>query len=70
MTLIDNGLQMEFIAFIMNRLKSLKKEDLDMILWTILGFGSIDDVKDGTLVGVDRNGNKYYENKRYFVGNL
>jgi hypothetical protein len=29
----------------------------------------IDDVKDGDLVGVDRNGNKYYQNKRYFVGN-
>jgi NADH dehydrogenase (ubiquinone) 1 alpha subcomplex subunit 12 len=27
-----------------------------------------DDVKDGTLVGVDRNGNRYYQNNRYFVG--
>ena len=28
----------------------------------------IDDVKDGNFVGEDRNGNKYYENPRYFVG--
>lgn len=28
----------------------------------------VDDVKDGELVGTDRNGNKYYQNKRYFVG--
>lgn len=28
----------------------------------------IDDVKDGDLIGTDRNGNKYYQNKRYFVG--
>lgn len=27
-----------------------------------------DELKDGELVGVDRNGNKYYQNKRYFVG--
>lgn len=27
-----------------------------------------DDVKDGDLIGVDRNGNKYYQNKRFFVG--
>ena len=27
-----------------------------------------DDLKDGELVGTDRNGNRYYQNKRYFVG--
>jgi hypothetical protein len=27
-----------------------------------------DDLKQGTLIGVDRNGNKYYQNTRYFVG--
>ena len=26
-----------------------------------------DDLKDGTLIGVDKYGNKYFENKRYFV---
>lgn len=28
----------------------------------------MDDVKDGELIGIDRNGNKYYQNNRYFVG--
>lgn len=35
---------------------------------SILTLYRTDELKDGTLVGVDRNGNKYYENKRYFVG--
>jgi NADH dehydrogenase (ubiquinone) 1 alpha subcomplex subunit 12 len=40
-------------------------------LWRSLAtLYRIDDVKDGTLVGEDCNGNKYYENKRYFVGKL
>lgn len=39
-------------------------------LWrSVQAMYRIDDVKDGTLVGVDRNGNRYYENKRYFIGN-
>lgn len=29
-------------------------------------FYSQDDLKDGTLVGEDKFGNKYYENPRYF----
>ncbi len=38
-------------------------------LWkTLCGFYRLDDVKDGELVGTDRNGNRYYQNKRYFVG--
>ena len=28
----------------------------------------IDEVKDGELVGEDCNGNKYYQNKRFFIG--
>ena len=28
----------------------------------------IDDIKDGDYIGTDRNGNKYYQNKRYFLG--
>jgi len=28
----------------------------------------MDDVKDGDLVGTDRNGNRYYQNKRFFIG--
>ena len=28
----------------------------------------MDDLKEGTLVGEDKYGNKYYENKRYFYG--
>lgn len=28
----------------------------------------VDDVKDGELIGTDRNGNRYYQNKRYFIG--
>ena len=27
-----------------------------------------DDLKDGDLVGTDRNGNRYYQNKRFFIG--
>ena len=27
-----------------------------------------DEVKNGTLIGEDKYGNKYFENKRYFVG--
>ena len=30
----------------------------------------IDDLKDGDLIGTDRNGNRYYQNKKYFIGNL
>ena len=36
---------------------------------SICNLYRVDDVKDGDLIGVDRNGNKYYQNKRYFVGN-
>lgn len=28
----------------------------------------MDELKAGTLVGVDKYGNKYYENNSYFVG--
>jgi hypothetical protein len=28
----------------------------------------IDDLKDGELVGTDTNGNKYFQNPRYFFG--
>jgi hypothetical protein len=35
---------------------------------SLLAYYRVDDIKDGELVGVDRNGNKYYQNKRYFVG--
>jgi NADH:ubiquinone oxidoreductase subunit len=27
-----------------------------------------DELKDGELIGEDRFGNKYYQNKRYYVG--
>ena len=30
----------------------------------------MDDLKEGTLVGEDKYGNKYYENKRYFYGKM
>jgi hypothetical protein len=36
---------------------------------SLLTMYRTDDLKDGELVGVDRNGNRYYENKRFFVGN-
>lgn len=29
-----------------------------------------DDLKDSVLVGEDRNGNRYYQNPRYFIGKL
>ena len=29
-----------------------------------------DDLKDSVFVGEDRNGNKYYQNPRYFIGKL
>lgn len=28
----------------------------------------VDELKEGDLIGVDRNGNRYYQNKRFFVG--
>lgn len=28
----------------------------------------MDDLKTGTLVGVDKDGNRYFENKMYFYG--
>lgn len=31
-------------------------------------FYRTDDLKDGTLKGTDKFGNKYYENDRYFYG--
>ena len=31
-------------------------------------FSRTDDLKDGTFVGEDKYGNKYYENDRYFLG--
>ena len=38
-------------------------------MWkTLQSFYRIDDAKDGELVGTDRNGNRYYQNKRYFIG--
>lgn len=37
---------------------------------SLLQLYRIDDIKDGDLIGVDRNGNRYYQNKRYFVGNV
>ena len=40
------------------------------VVSSLLKLYRTDDIKDGTLVGVDRNGNKYFENKRYFVGEL
>ncbi len=39
------------------------------VLQSVCNLYRVDDVKDGELVGIDRNGNKYYQNKRYFVGN-
>ena len=35
---------------------------------SLMALYRIDDVKDGDLIGVDRNGNRYYQNKRYFFG--
>jgi hypothetical protein len=38
-------------------------------LWgTVKQYYRVDDAKDGELIGVDRNGNRYYQNNRYFVG--
>ena len=38
-------------------------------LWkSIQTLYRIDELKDGILVGTDRNGNRYYQNKRFFVG--
>lgn len=37
---------------------------------SLMALYRIDDVKDGDLIGVDRNGNRYYQNKRYFFGNF
>jgi hypothetical protein len=48
-------------------LKNLIKEN-GGIVGSILKMYRTDDLKVGTLVGVDRNGNKYYQNKTYFIG--
>lgn len=34
----------------------------------VLGIHRVNDLKTGTLVGVDKYGNKYYEDKRNFFG--
>ncbi len=34
----------------------------------LLLFCRTDELKDGTLVGEDKYGNKYYHNTRYFMG--
>lgn len=31
-------------------------------------FSRMDDLKTGTLVGVDKDGNRYFENNKYFYG--
>lgn len=35
---------------------------------TILAIYRYDDLKTGTFIGADKYGNRYYQNKRYFVG--
>ncbi len=38
-------------------------------LWkTVCLYYRVDDAKDGQLVGTDRHGNRYYQNKRYIIG--
>ena len=37
---------------------------------SLLTLYRVDELKEGELVGVDRNGNKYFQNKRFFVGRL
>jgi len=54
----------------------VKGQDGEIIISTFLSLfqGSLytfyrtDELKNGTVVGTDRNGNTYYENKRYFMG--
>lgn len=46
--------------------KSIK--DNGGIFKSVYTFYITDDLKDGTLVGEDKYGNKYYENDRYFLG--
>lgn len=35
---------------------------------TLYFFFRVNDLKTGALIGVDKYGNKYYEDKRYFFG--
>lgn len=35
---------------------------------TVLGIHRVNDLKTGTLIGTDKYGNKYYEDKRNFFG--
>lgn len=34
----------------------------------VLGIHRVNDLKTGTLIGTDKYGNKYYEDKRNFFG--
>ncbi|RNA28583.1 NADH dehydrogenase [ubiquinone] 1 alpha subcomplex subunit 12 [Brachionus plicatilis] len=35
---------------------------------SVLQLYRVDEIKEGEYVGTDRNGNRYYQNKRFFVG--
>ena len=37
---------------------------------SVLQLYRVDEIKEGEYVGTDRNGNRYYQNKRFFVGKL
>lgn len=44
------------------------QSETKVIKAVVLGIHRVNDLKTGTLVGVDKYGNKYYEDKRNFFG--
>lgn len=55
--------------FLSSHLKHLSQLHSKMMsIETVLGIHRVNDLKTGTLIGTDKYGNKYYEDKRNFFG--
>ncbi len=52
----------------LQNLQKIIKQNGGIVNSVLTLYRTDDGLKDGTLIGVDKNGNKYFENKRYFVG--
>ncbi|BHF59314.1 NADH dehydrogenase 1 alpha subcomplex subunit 12 ndufa12/DAP13 [Sparganum proliferum] len=58
---------MASLMSVLSRFRSIIRQN-GGIRGSIVTLFRTDELKDGTLVGEDYLGNKYYENNRYFVG--
>ncbi|KAJ1919254.1 hypothetical protein H4219_002106 [Mycoemilia scoparia] len=52
---------MSFVRFVNNLVRSTPRE-----IWN--SFRKLDDIKYGTIIGIDQFGNKYYENREELYG--